>query len=128
MKNPRVRSLKDKTLRYWFKMQYVPGSKNMGPDVTLRYPRSPLVSLEKTLVAFMIANTQDDLNMGEGRTVPAAAMLDEFKAITWDRLQEAVVCTEKCIALVEYLHQGFPSRKEDMPEELKSVWCFKDDL
>ena len=38
IKNPRVRSLKEKTLMYQFDIKHVPRIKNKGPDTTLRYP------------------------------------------------------------------------------------------
>ena len=38
IKNPRVRSLKEKTLMYSFDIKHVPRIKNKGPDTTLRYP------------------------------------------------------------------------------------------
>ena len=36
--NTRLRNLKDKTLRYCFKMDHIPGVKNKAPDTLLRHP------------------------------------------------------------------------------------------
>ena len=63
VKNPRLRSLKDKTLMNLFKMMNVSGKKNVGPDVASRYPGSPSVPLEETLVSLLVANDGDDLDM-----------------------------------------------------------------
>ena len=38
IKNPQVRSQKDKTLTFKFDMKHVPGPKKRGPDATSRYP------------------------------------------------------------------------------------------
>ena len=40
IRNPRVRSQKDKTLMWKFAMKHVPGIKNRGPDAHSRYPGS----------------------------------------------------------------------------------------
>ena len=38
IKNPRVRSLKDKTLMYSFETKHIAGKEHVGPDVASRYP------------------------------------------------------------------------------------------
>ena len=38
IKNPRVRSQKDKTFMFKFDVKHVRGPKNRGPDATTRYP------------------------------------------------------------------------------------------
>merc|ERR1712105_425394 len=41
IKNPRLMSLKDKTLIYKFKCVHIPGNIHTGPDVASRYPGGP---------------------------------------------------------------------------------------
>ena len=38
IKNPRLRSMKEITLRFNFKAVHVPGSLHLGPDAASRYP------------------------------------------------------------------------------------------
>jgi len=60
MPNARLRNLKEKTLRYKFKIVYVPGVKHLTADATSRYPSGP--SNMKTL------ELPDDACEGEPET------------------------------------------------------------
>ena len=45
----RLRNLKEKTLRYRFKVVYIPGSKNEAADSASRYPSGPTKTKTSTL-------------------------------------------------------------------------------
>ena len=63
--NARLRNLKEKTLRYRFKMVHIPGIKNRVPDALSRHPSGPTNPPKMTL--------QDDVT-SPVLTIPTALM------------------------------------------------------
>ena len=54
--NARLRNLKEKTLRYRFKIVHIPGIKNRVPDALSRHPSGPPNPLKMTLQERVIAS------------------------------------------------------------------------
>ena len=128
IKNLRVRSLKDKTLMYSFEARHIAGKEHVGPDIASCYLGS---QASMSYVLASIAMDEDDkFAKGVERSVSevAAAIMNEFRAVTWDILKLASRCDKVCSAVVQYVKSGFPSRKEDVPEELRMLWYLREDL
>ena len=128
IKNPRVRSLKDKTLMYSFETKHIAGNEHVGPDVASRYPGSQATMSE--VLASVAVHDDDDFAEGVEKSVSevAAAAMDEFRAITWDVLKSASRCDRICSTAVRYVETGFPTRKEDVPEDVRTLWYHREDL
>ena len=128
IKNPRVRSLKDKTLMYSFETRHIPGKEHVGPDVASRYPGSQATMSE--VLASVAIYDDDDFAEGIEKSASevAAAAMDEFRAVTWDVLKSASRCDRVCSTAVRYVETGFPTRKEDVPEDVRTLWYYREDL
>ena len=82
IKNPRVRSLKDKTLMYSFETRHIARKEHVGPDVASRYPGSQATMSE--VLASVAVHDDDDFAEGVEKSVSevATAVMDEFRAVT----------------------------------------------
>ena len=148
--NPRLRNLKEKTLRYQFKMMYIPGVKNKASDCMSRRPsgtRDPerpyqedditLTSancatyLEQSPRSFMdMIRTSDETPTEIDRTLSeiASATLDTLCTITWDRVRLATNNNDTMLRLVEIIEDDIPESREDFPQALRECYLFRDDL
>merc|ERR1712173_583532 len=99
----------------------IPGKEHVGPDVASRYPGSQATMSE--VLASVAVHDDDDFAEGVEESVSevAAAAMDEFRAVTWDVLKSASRCDKVCSATVHHVETRFPSRKEDVPEELRTL-------
>ena len=50
------------------------------------------------------------------------------KSVTWRGIQKAALVDEECVSLVNLIMDGFPTSKEDMPDNLKRYWSMRDEL
>ena len=73
IKNPRVRSQKDKTFMFKFDVKHVRGPKNRGPDATTRYPGTRCTE----------ENMSDKMEGVYSTTVVRMWQTAEFKAVSW---------------------------------------------
>ena len=145
--NPRLRSLKEKTLRYQFKIMYIPGFKNKASDCMSRRPsgtRDPerpyledditLTSancatyLDQSPRSFMdMIRTSDETPSDIDRTLSeiASATLDTLCTITWDRVCLATNSSDTMLRLVEIIEDGIPELREDFPRHCANATSFE---
>ena len=106
--NPRLRNLKEKTLRYRFRIRHVPGMKNKAADAMSR--RSVLSSLRSRMnlpddnaaivnriphsmhtdvLSLLRRTEQDDDNdyIEEDNLTWCVAGLESLRSVTWDRVR-----------------------------------------
>ena len=148
--NPRLRNLKEKTLRYQFKMMYIPGVKNKASDCMFRRPSGtrdpdrPYLEDDVTLTSancttyldqsprnFMdMIRTSGEMPTEIDRTLSeiAGATLDTICTITWDRVCLATNSNDTILRLVEIIEDGIPESREDFPQALREFYQFRDDL
>ena len=141
--NLRLRNLKEKTLRYQFKMMYIPGVKNKASDCMSRRPsgtRDPERSyledditltsvncatyLDQSPHSFMdMIRTSDETPTEIDRTLSeiASATLDTICTITWDRVRLATNSNDIMLRLVEIIEDGIPESREDFPPGIARI-------
>lgn len=111
--NPRLSQLKQKTLRYSFRVVHVPGKSNCGPDFTSRYPvtdsSSPLIEESSTRVC-------------------ASFQAKQVPAVTWEDIKDAAVSDAECVTLIDTIRNGFPTNKSLLPSNIQQFWKMKDSL
>ena len=93
--NPRLMNLKEKVMRFSFKIRYLPGSMNKGADACSRYPVAPPPA---------------------GDTVYVAAMepqVAEQVVVTWDQVRRASRTCATTRRLVEAIKADFRGYTED---------------
>ena len=146
--NPRLRNLKEKTLRYRFRIVHVPGMRNRAADAMSRRPVGTTDPIPMTLpddstaaVAHLSPSThadvlslirrtepEDDCDAGEGDLVWCAAGLESLRSVTWDRVREATASDDDMRALEGMALEGFPGSKAAMPDSLRCFYQYRDKL
>lgn len=141
--NNRLRNLKERTLRYRFTMQHIPGRKNCAPDSVPRYPsgnhepdrmhlpddvasssdqHSPLIKLIPP-IAHQIFNGSSQLatatiensdKMEDGIRSAAISAITSLQSVKWDAIGVATTSDNDMQHLVSIIESGF----------LQSLWTF----
>ena len=150
--NTRLRNLKEKTLQYRFRMEYVPGKKHAIPDAMSRYPtetNDPMLLLEDDIAAV----EADDIAEGLSDTPPMSCFLaairsdepidttvdDEFcctvmaalesiEAVPWNKVKETYNSDPTMLSLLETVEGGFPANRDALPLALQEYHPFRDYL
>jgi hypothetical protein len=149
--NGRLRNLKEKTLRYRFKMVHVPGVKHRAADALSRHPTGP-TNPERMLLPDDVAATTDseatfpfnDLgyfflagirsqdpprnsNPDDQLASSALAALSTM-AITWERVKLATTSDHDMTQLITLIESGFPQLRHELPSNLQEYYPFRDHL
>ena len=123
--NPRLLSLKEKTLMYRFQIAHIPGKYNKIPDATSCYPASPSEKAD--------THSDDEWTDIEQTAFITAmsslSLLDEsIKAVTWNRVREETASDCLMLDLYNLVQSGFDVEQETLSPELLPYCKFKDDL
>ena len=108
--NNRLRNLKEKTLRYRFRMTHVPGVRNKATDCLSRHPTG---LAEKLILPDDIAHVRN---------------ADDLRSVTWDRVRTATTSDADLQTLMQLIDDGFPDNKRDLPRPLQEYFQFRQDL
>ena len=143
--NPRLRNLKEKTLRYRFRIVHVAGMRNKAADAISRHPSgtarpvklglpddsasiredTPL-SIHRDILAWMRMAESDADTSATPQT--KLATLDSLRAVTWDRVREATASDEAAHTLTRLIEDGFPPSRDKIPADLRAYYQLRDDL
>jgi hypothetical protein len=116
IENPRLQRLKTKIMGYNFTAEWLKGAANVAPDALSRHPVSdPL--------------PQDLLGESEFNNTPTAS-LAEIRAITSTDPETLRTQNLRQIAegdpvyqkLKHYIINGFPTHRQELPDECKAYW------
>ena len=154
--NTRLCNLKEKTLRYRFRMMHIPGVRHKAADAMSRYPTGP-----RDLPAYPIpddianisqmpeppvqyfplhahpllshirqsANTLPPSATSLEQEIPSTTMASlRTMAITWDRVKEATSSDTNMLQLLHLIDTGFPPTRETTPTELQPYYQARDHL
>lgn len=141
--NGRLRNLKEKTLRYNFKMIYIPGAKHRAADAFSRYPtgRPDKMYLQDD-VASVESNNDADISyldvirthetsefiMEKSILQAAISTITPFQSITWDAMRVATNSDDNMIQLVEVIESGMPETRNLLPASIREFHQYRDDL
>ena len=147
--NSRLRNLKEKTLRYRFRMVHIPGAKNRAPDTVSRHPTGtphppqmeltddisttsdtaqPLLNIPHAFLAG-IRQREEPCDFIEDTTrVIAISSLHSLQCVTWDRVRTATSSDENMSKLVEIIEDGMPESRHELPETLREYHQFREHL
>ena len=115
--NPRVLNLKEKTLMYSFNVMHIEGSANCTSDWASRNPSRAASTNEKPQC------------YDEGISAAYAARHDDDAvSVAWRSIKEAAAVDEECVLLAEFIINGFPSKKEELPLKIRGYWPMREDL
>ena len=133
--NPRLRNLKEKTLRYRFRMVYIPGVRNNTSDALSRHPSgtrtptrlhltddlanpnpacpgSPTSSIAD--IQATTGDSQDDTGLST-----ALCMAISSVPINWEQLQVATAADPSLQDLSHYIEEGPPSDRHMLPTDIR---------
>ena len=126
--NPRILNLKEKTLRYRFKMIYVPGKKHVGPDAVSRNP----VDNETTNDSEPQHVTVDSDDHGCKGTFIAALEsinhMNKIQVVSWHKLQEETSSDPDMLKLVRAIEEDTLSTITNTSPFVTDLLAFKDCL
>ena len=118
--NPRLLSLKEKTLPYRFTMRYLPGKKNKIPDAESRFPNdAPEESLDDTLDIEEIVLVT---------AICALSNLEGIKSVTWEKIQLATFSDPTMLDLLNMVQEGFPEGNTSLNADLQPYVSLKQSL
>ena len=126
--NPRLFKIKEKTLRYRFKMQYCPGKWHKGSDAMSRYPATAAEILgifrdrnANDTDIFTQKYDQSDLTIHIA-VLQAITELDDPETISPDIIRRSGKTDENYIALQKIIQMGFPKKRSLLQPEIKEFW------
>ena len=131
--NPRLFSLKQRTLPWSFKILHLPGKDNKFPDAASRFPSSyeddelQMSSLSMALSSIRVhelsvAEEEDDIMIS---TLSSAR---NIRAVTWERVKEETGKDPTMQKLMFLLNSIFPPDKSDLPSDIVPYWPVRDSL
>uniref|UniRef100_A0AAV2JCK1 Telomerase-binding protein EST1A n=1 Tax=Knipowitschia caucasica TaxID=637954 RepID=A0AAV2JCK1_KNICA len=140
-------NLKEKTLRYRFRIVHVPGMKNRAADAMSRRPVGTLCPSPMDLpddnaamVTHLSPSTHADVlslirltgpvndEVEEGDLTWCAAGLESLRSVTWDRVKEATCSDDDMRALEEIAADGFPESRTGMPVAIRNFHQYREDI
>nr|KAG5706167.1 hypothetical protein BaRGS_025789 [Batillaria attramentaria] len=145
--NPRLRNLKEKSLRYRFRVVHIPGVRHAAADAVSRNPVGDPVTLAlPDDVAATLSPT--DLSPGPDlphsflfnirthdpdSTHPVCSQTDPLptevvKSVTWDDVRHATSSDPTMTDLSTAIEDGFPEDRADLAPELRPYHQFRENL
>ena len=140
--NPRLRNLKEKTLRYKFSVIYIPGRRNYASDALSRNPVGPAVHLElsddttaaihgtPSLPAAILTSLRRDQLPPHTTEACASYPQDNsiIESVSWDDIRSATASDFSMLLLLNAIEDGFPESKSDLPEDLRPYHQYRNKL
>ena len=131
--NPRLLNLKEKCLRYQFKIVHIQGRCHQGPDAMSRCPVGPSICTTPATSLQCADEGQSDAAYVADETMRAATVgamgsHESLRAITWDRVSDAVLADKEMTDLLATIRRGFPASRDMLPIHLREFWKVRADL
>ena len=146
--NTRLRNLKEKTLRYRFKMVHIPGVKNKTPDTLSRHPTGdhnpprmvlhddihsiqndttiPPLHIPTQLMAGVCTDDQlSSIQMEKQLQESFTASLHSTHSITWEQVQTATTSDDNMLLLLSAIEDGIPELKHQLPLPIREYHQFR---
>ena len=147
IENPRLFSLKEKTLPYQFDIVHVKGVNNKAADAYSRNPSRAVGDDDDTTVSLISCmnlssyirsgdiDEDDEISEDINENIEASLLAsissseDGFvTAISLNRIKSESSKDQSMHELIALITNGFPQSKEELPDKLKPYWNVKDQL
>ena len=145
--NSRLRNLKEKTLRYKFRIIHVPGVKNRAADSVSRHPTGKpshltlgddVASISTTPIncfplSFFLSKLRSKPTLSDTEDClisTATCMLNTMgiQSVTWEKVRRATASDENLNNLIGIIESGIPKHRHDLPTNLQEYHQFRNDL
>ena len=131
--NPRLLRLKERSLRYRFKIKHIPGIRNQAADALSRRPvgvpsvdESPECKPSVHMSSLSSIRTLDPCP--NQTCVSFHQDSDLIQSVTWRDVQLATNNDHSMLQLRLLIEEGAPDRREDWPEDTRHFFRFRSDL
>ena len=121
--NPRLLKLKEKTLRWQFQIQHVPGKIHVGPDTL---SRKDVAACMVQIFSGTNTDTWDTEELESGLEAEVAANMPQ--PISWQQVRDAVDKDKVMSMLAHQITEGFPPEKKLLRHELREYYQHRDKL
>ena len=142
--NPRLRNLKEKTLRYRFRMVYIPGVRNHTSDALSCHPSgtrnpprlhlqddiaTPTTTCPSITMPTIASISEPPLDEDEdhGLAIALCAAIT-ITPINWEDLQITTAADPALQDLTYYIEEGTPTDKHSLPPAIRDYHQYLDDL
>ncbi|XP_033741633.1 uncharacterized protein LOC117328046 [Pecten maximus] len=135
--NCRLRNLKEKTLRYRFRVVHIPGAKHCAADCLSRHPcgEPDLLSLPDDnpssstgLSVIRTFESPDDFEDTLVATAEPTLSSLGTQAVTWVIVRMATASDESMTQLLSLIEDGLPESRHSFPPNLRTFHQFQSDL
>ena len=127
--NPRLFRLKQRTLLWRFSIIHAPGKSNFFSDATSRHPVQDSDRLENGMALDSIRLYSKDEDSMETELLKISTnSLRDFRAVTWEVVQDVTRNDCDSQALIHNIETKFPSTQAEMPSNISSFWRLREDL
>ncbi|KAK3752546.1 hypothetical protein QZH41_003484, partial [Actinostola sp. cb2023] len=143
--NGRLRNLKEKTLRYRFRMIHIPGVQHKAADAVSRHPTGStnpdllkltddIAAIDLTLHSIMAGTCCNEPQLEscsheiDNQLTSSAVSALSTLAITWDRVKLATTSDEDLSQLASIIESGFPRSRHELPPTLHEYFQFHEHL
>ena len=150
--NPRLQNLKEKTLRYRFRMMHIPGARHRAADAMSRHPTGsscpPILELPDDVSSIIDINDLPSLGSLTHSFLAGIRIADDYlphsleyhiqeshtaalnclQAVTWDRVRLVTASDPDMNQLVSIIKSGMPSHRHELPTPLRDYHQFRNDL
>ena len=140
--NPRLRNLKEKSLRYQFRVVHIPGVRHAAADAISRHPVGDPTPLSLPDDIATVIDPSDPLNhLGlphdflvairthvedtvEVCTQETSQPIEVIRSVTWDDVRQATTSDPSMLKLLEFIEDGFPKLRNELPLTSASFTSF----
>ena len=116
--NPRLRNLKEKTLRYRFFITHVDGVKNKVADCLSRHPADPAEHMELI----------DDLTTHTAHALHEQQIATSSTALTLEMVANYTMSDPAMRQLLNVAEEGFPNDVKEVPEEIRVYYKYRNNI
>ena len=149
--NPRLRNLKEKTLRYHFRMVHIPGAKNRASDAISRHPTGNLIPLKMQLsddvfhishftlspelkiplqliAGIHLEDQQLCDDMENSLMHSMAAQLQDIHTVNWNQVCTTTSSDTDMLLLLSTIKEGMPDHRSQLLPQLGDYHQFREHL
>ena len=150
MGNNRLRNLKEKTLKFRFRMVHIPGVRNRAPDCMSRNPTGspsqhqltlpddidsieittpPPLAIPAQLMSGLQASDQLAATTVENSLQASwACALASLQSVTWSEVQNATASSPDLVLLLSTVEDGFPASADLVPPPIRQYYQHRSHL
>ena len=127
--NSRLRNIKEKSLRYRFRVLHIPGVRNTVADALSRHPVgvAETPDLPNDVAAAALRSRDDPAPPCCSQTCASTAT-ELIKSVTCDDVRTATASDPDMSALMDTIHNGFPDTPSAMPSATRTYCQYREKI